>query len=112
MDVCEQDQVKLKSYFYDLRTALAGRWVNEKNSFPPVDFLNLLPISPPNIQEKVLELMHIKANQDEKYLHPKEILITDYLLETIIFNKENASSLQSGKKMSLELDLVFKQIIK
>ncbi len=112
IDVCEQDQVKLKSYFYALRTALAGRWIIEKNSFPPVAFLELLPIAPQNIQDKVLELMTIKANQDEKYLHPKEIIITDYLRETVLFNQENAGNLQSGKKMSLELDLVFRRIIK
>jgi uncharacterized protein len=87
MDVCEQEEVKLKSYFYALRTALAGRWIIEKNSFPPVDFLELLPIAPPAIQEKVKELMAIKANQDEKYLHPKEIVITDYLRETVLFNQ-------------------------
>lgn len=112
MEVCELEQVKLKSYFYALRTALAGRWIIEKNTFPPVDFLELLPIAPKHIQDKVLQLMNIKASQNEKYLHTKEILITNYLLETVLFNQENASSLQSGKKMSLELDLFFRGIIK
>lgn len=113
MDVCEQDQVKLKSYFYALRTALAGKWIIENNSFPPVDFMELLPIAPQNIQEKIKELMAIKANQDEKYLHPKEELITGFLLETVKFNQENAGGLVSGKKMSEELDLFFRgEIIK
>jgi uncharacterized protein len=112
MDVCEQEEVKLKSYFYALRTALAGRWIIEKNSFPPVNFMELLPIAPQHIQDKVLELMAIKANQDEKYLHPKEIVITDYLHETVLFNQENAGTLKSGKKMSLELDGVFRNEIK
>ena len=53
MAVCEQDQVKLKSYFYALRTALAGKWIIENNSFPPVAFTELLPIAPQNIQEKI-----------------------------------------------------------
>ncbi len=112
MDVCEQDQVKLKSYFYALRTALAGRWIIEKNIFPPVDFLELLPIAPKNIQDKVAELMHIKANQDEKYLHPKEVIITDYLRKKVLFNQENGGTLKSGKKMSVELDLYFREFIK
>jgi uncharacterized protein len=112
MDVCEQDQVKLKSYFYALRTALAGRWIIEQNSFPPVDFMELLPIAPQNIQDKVIELMNIKANQDEKYLHPKEVLITDYLRETVLFNQEKAVTLRSGKKMSEALDGVFRELIK
>lgn len=111
MDVCEQEEVKLKSYFYALRTALAGKWIIEYNTFPPVAFIELLPIAPQNIQEKVKELMQIKANQDESYLHPKEVLITDFLKETVQFNVENASGLKSGKKMSEELDGVFRGVI-
>lgn len=108
MDVCQAEEVKLKSYFYALRTALAGKWIIEHNSFPPVDFMELLPIAPQNIQEKVKELMTIKAKQDEKYLHPKEVLITDFLMETVKFNQENANGLGSGKKMAVELDEVFR----
>ena len=85
MDVCEMEEVKLKSYFYALRTALAGKWIIENNTFPPVAFADLLPIAPQNIQDKIIQLQQIKASQDEKYLHPKEVLITDFLLETVKF---------------------------
>jgi hypothetical protein len=57
------------------------------------------------------ELMQLKAHQDESYLHPKETLITDFLLETVQFNQDNASKLGSGKKMSEELDEVFRGMI-
>ncbi|WP_409416009.1 DNA polymerase beta superfamily protein [Flavobacterium sp. PS2] len=112
MDVCVMEEVKLKSYFYALRTALAGKWIIENNTFPPVAFADLLPIAPQNIQDKIIELQHIKANQDEKYLHPKEVLITNFLLETVQFNQENASALGSGNKMNEELDLFFRKMIK
>jgi len=112
MDVCEMEEVKLKSYFYALRTALAGKWIIENNTFPPVAFADLLPIAPQNIQDKIIELKAIKANQDEKYLHPKEVLIADFLLETLKFNQENASKLGSGKKLNEELDLFFFNVIK
>ena len=111
MDVCEQEEVKLKSYFYALRTALAGKWIIENNTFPPVAFMDLLPIAPQNIQEKIKELMQIKAHQDESYLHPKEVLITDFLKETVQFNIGNAADLRSGKKMAVELDGVFRGVI-
>lgn len=111
MEVCEMEEVKLKSYFYALRTALAGKWIIEKNTFPPVDFADLLPIAPQNIQDKIIELQNIKANQDEKYLHPKEVLITDFLIETLQFNQENANKLGSGKKLNEELDLFFRKSI-
>jgi predicted nucleotidyltransferase len=112
MDVCEQEEVKLKSYFYALRTALAGKWIIENNSFPPVDFMELLPIAPQNIKEKIKELMQLKANQHESYLHPKEIVITNFLQETVAYNQEHASSLRSGEKIAEELDGVFMNEIK
>jgi hypothetical protein len=111
MEVCSAEEVKLKSYFYALRTALAGKWIIEKNTFPPVAFSELLPIAPLEIQENIMELLDIKAQQDEGYLHPKEVLITDFLMETIRFNQENAGSLSSGKKVSVELDSFFKKNI-
>ena len=55
--------------------------------------------------------MQLKAQQDESYLHPKETLITDFLMETVQFNQENASKLGSGKKMAEELNAVFKGLI-
>jgi predicted nucleotidyltransferase len=112
MEVCEMEEVKLKSYFYALRTALAGKWIIENNTFPPVAFADLLPIAPKNIQEKILELQQIKATQGEKYLHPKEVLIADFLFETVEFNMENASKLGNGRKMGEELDLFFRSFIK
>eukprot|EP01137_Pigoraptor_chileana_P033429 Opistho-2@24254 len=111
MEVCQAEEVKLKSYFYALRSALAGKWILEKNSFPPVAFAELLPIAPNDVQSKIHELLTIKANQDEGYLHPKETLITNFLMETIAFNQEHASGLNSGKKVAEEMDGFFKEII-
>lgn len=108
MEVCEADHVKLKSYFYALRSALAGKWIVDNNTVPPVAFLELLPLAPANVQEKALELMNIKATQYEKYLHPREELITDYLKETIFYNQEYAPKLPAGKKINNELEGFFK----
>ncbi|VXB84731.1 conserved hypothetical protein [Flavobacterium sp. 9AF] len=107
MEACEQEKVKLKSYFYALRTALAGKWIIENNTFPPVAFKELLPIAPQNIQEKVIELMEIKANRNESYLHPKEEIITHFLQETVAFNQEQAKRLKGGKVDNEELDRFF-----
>ena len=109
MDICNAEEVKLKSYFYALRTALAGKWIIERNTFPPVAFAELLSIAPLPIQGKILQLQAIKVNQDEKYLHTKEVLITEFSMETIKFNEEGVKGLGSGKKMAEELDGVFRK---
>ena len=111
LEVCEKEQVKLKSYFYALRTVLAGQWIVTMNSFPPVAFMELLDIASKNIKEKVIMLMDIKASQDESYLHPKEEIITNFIKETLTFNIENATSLANSKRDNFKLDEIFKKII-
>ncbi|MFL9845835.1 nucleotidyltransferase domain-containing protein [Flavobacterium rhizosphaerae] len=108
MEVCEAEKVKLKSYFYALRSALAGKWIVDNKTIPPVAFKELIPLAPAHIQQKTDELLEIKAVQDEKYLHPKEVLITNYLKEIIAYNQKNAASLPSGKKVNEKLEEFFR----
>ncbi|CEN34172.1 nucleotidyltransferase domain-containing protein [Capnocytophaga cynodegmi] len=110
--VCQQDNVKLKSYLYALRTALAGKWIAEKNSFPPVAFSQLLTIAPANIQTKIQEIMNIKASQNESYLHPKEELITNFLIQTLTENSQKANNLSAGEKIHHELNTFFLETLK
>lgn len=112
MEVCNSEQIKLKNYFYALRTALAGKWIIENNSFPPVAFAELLPIAPTIVQDKILELQEIKSGQDEKYLHPREEVITEFLQETVLYNQEKSSGLSSGKKINTALEDFFRAEIK
>lgn len=111
MEACSLEQVKLKNYFYALRTALAGKWIIENNSFPPVAFAELIPLAPKDTQQRIIELLDIKAQMNEKYLHQKETIITKFLIDTIAFNKKYASSLASGKKINNELNEFFKNEI-
>lgn len=112
MEACSGEQVKLKSYFYALRSALACKWIIEQASFPPVVFYDLLPMAKTDVLEKITELLAIKSVQGEKYLHPKENLITDYLLELMAFSEKYALSLDSGKKMATELEMFFREEVK
>ena len=112
MEVCEAENVKLKSYFYALRTALAGKWIIENNTFPPVAFAELLKIAPALFREKIFELQDIKAGQDEKYLHPKEQLITKFLFDTIDYNQKHAVLLSPGKKINNDLEDFFRAEVK
>jgi predicted nucleotidyltransferase len=112
MPLCLAEEVKLKSYFYALRSALAGKWIIENTTIPPVAFETLLPIAPPIIQEKVAFLMEIKKSQNENYWHPKDFEISDFLLQTIEFNQKESAGLKSGKKIGEELDDFFINLIR
>lgn len=110
-ELCEQEHVKLKSYLYALRTALAGKWIVEQNSFPPVDFNKLLCIVPDEIQNKIREIMEIKASQNESYLHPKEPLITNFLVKTLSENTQKSQKLPNGMNINRELNVFFVESI-
>ncbi|MFK7031329.1 nucleotidyltransferase domain-containing protein [Flavobacterium oreochromis] len=112
MPACQQEQVKLKSYFYALRSTLAAQWILECDSIPPVAFSDLLPLAPASLQDKIQELLIIKATQDETYLHPKESLITDFLESALAHQQERAKGLRSGANRSGELDGFFRRMIK
>lgn len=46
LESCNKNEVKLKDYFYCLRTTLASKWVVEKGTFPPVIFHEMLDLLP------------------------------------------------------------------
>lgn len=106
-ELCQQENVKLKSYLYALRTALAGKWIAEQNSFPPVELDKLLCIAPNEVQDKIREIMEVKAFQNESYLHPKEPLITHFLTKTLTENIEKTKKLSVGKKIHRDLNDFF-----
>ena len=45
------------------------------------------------------------------YLHPKEVLITVFLLGKVSFNQENANKLVRGKKMNKESRICFLELL-
>lgn len=107
IEVCQAEKVKLKSYFYALRAALATTWIIKYDTIPPVPFNELLHLAPIDIQEKIALLLEVKTHQDEKYLHDKDNHISDYLMELIQYNKEHAQRLRAGKNMHDTLEAFF-----
>jgi predicted nucleotidyltransferase len=112
VEACQEENVKLKSYFYALRAALAATWIVEYDAIPPVAFAELVPLAPAAIQERIAQLLEIKTEQDEKYLHPKDVLVSDYLTTLIQYNKERAQKLRAGKNMHDALEAFFVEEVK
>ena len=112
MEVCQAETVKLKSYFYALRATLAAKWIVEYDTIPPVLFAELMPLAPADVQDKIATLLDVKAQENEKYMHPKDEQITDYLIKLIQYNKEHAHQLRSGKNIHRELEAFFVEEVK
>lgn len=111
-DICQKsDQVKLKKYFYALRTTVACNWVRTKRTIPPIQLSDMFEIIPEELRAKVQELIEIKAVQKEIYLHKREPLLDDYLAESIKQNDVVANDLPAAKGDFETLNNLYRKVV-
>lgn len=76
--------VKLKRYFYVLRSILACRWIVERNSPPPVPFAQLsAAYMPPEIAPTVEALLQVKTTVSELGTGERIGVLDDYITRAI-----------------------------
>lgn len=92
-----EDTVKLKSLFYALRTAMAGKWILECGTMPPVRFREMLPLVTTTVADEIEELMRIKSENAESYRHARPENVCNYISEIIATNDQYAKTLSGGK---------------
>lgn len=74
-------EVKIKKYFYVLRPILACKWIEQKNTVPPIDFQELLNeiISVGPLKTEIQQLLQRKIAGDELNMEPRIETINEYL---------------------------------
>ena len=108
----ESNEVKLKKYFYALRTAIAGKWVREQGTIPPIELPKMLDVVSEEVCNKIQELIAIKSQQNEDYLHRREPLLDEFLSEIINENEAVANYLPPAKGDIEKLDSFYRSIVK
>jgi predicted nucleotidyltransferase len=94
---CGSTEVKLKRYFYCLRSTLAGLWIARYKTIPPMELNQLLPvIEKPALVQTIQDLVQLKASKDEAYLHSRIEELEEFLKEGIAVCENAASSLPSS----------------
>ncbi|MCL1666819.1 nucleotidyltransferase domain-containing protein [Elizabethkingia ursingii] len=111
LEACRNDKVKLKSYFYFLRTALSGKWITEKKTTPPVLFSDLLTLVDSGIRTKIENLMALKATKGETYFHPNDWELFEFMERLVTENEEHSKSLSGGKADKAEMEQVFRKLV-
>ena len=105
-------KIKLKKLFYVLRPLMAAKWIIKKNEVPPMDIPNLIPIiEDKKIVSHINDLLEIKSNANEDYVHKMDNLITDFIDKE--FNYVSSIQLEdnSDVQSSDQLNKKFKEII-
>jgi predicted nucleotidyltransferase len=69
-DLSGEKEIKLKSYFYLIRSLLSCNWIVRSNEVLPMHIEGLMELVDAEIRKKLRVLIELKATVGEKYLHP------------------------------------------
>lgn len=84
--------IKLKSYFYLVRSLLSCNWIINDNSVLPMHIEGLMKYVEDEYKKRLRELIKLKATVGEKYLHPKDEILNAWVMELFVLietGKEN-----------------------
>ncbi len=98
-DIKDQDQYRLKKFFYVLRSTVACIWILEKDEMPPIDFHKMLAglNLPNNLIARINELIELKATISESYLHTGEQEIFSFIENNLAEAGRRSKELPSSK---------------
>lgn len=107
------EPIKLKRYFYCLRSTLAGMWIVSHQTIPPMELNKLLPIMEKKqpLVKKIHELVQLKAARDESYYHPRDADLEEFLKEGITLCEKEAAALPSSSSDDETLNAFFRKMI-
>ena len=78
------DSVKIKKYFYALRSTLAAHYVAKEHTVPPMEFQELLDyVNDSTLNGHVATLMEIKTQATEDTRHARIAYIDQFITDTI-----------------------------
>ena len=110
-DIKEADSVKLKSYFYLMRSLLTCNWVVKADTVPPMEIEGLMSLLSEDERFNLRELIKLKATVNEKYLHQKDRLMQEFVLELFAFIEPFKSQLGVNDSNYALLDQFFLKIL-
>ena len=108
------DTVRSKKYFYALRPILAARWIEQFNTFPPIEFQTLVDRLVPEgpLKEEILLLLKRKMAGDELASETRIDLINEFLEAELPRLQAYAKSLrQEIGDPTQQLDSLFRQTL-
>ena len=108
----QKDFVKSKKYFYVLRPVLACDWIKNENSFPPIEFQDLVDsqIEDESLKTKIASLLKRKMAGEELKEEPKIEILNEFLERKIEFYKDYVEQVEPNEKPPTKLlDTLFKE---
>ncbi len=110
-EVNGKPEYKLKKLFYALRTATACQWILEKTEIPPIEFSKMLAGLDLDklLVERINQLISIKSEASESYLHSGEEILLDFIANCIDEAETHGKNLPASTAKMEELNSFFKK---
>lgn len=98
-DYLQGERVRLKKYFYVLRSVLACQWLAERGGIPPVAFRELIEALLPagELKDTVEELLRRKRSGEEMDSEPPIPLLHRYLEQRLVELREQAGRMPQAE---------------
>ena len=88
----DKEEMKLKNYFYLIRSLLSCNWIVKDKSVLPMDIEGLMKLIDTERRDEIRDLIKLKGGVGEKYLHKKDESLNKWvsgLFEMLESSKEN-----------------------
>jgi len=107
----DKDEYKLKSLFYLVRSLLSCNWILEDKKVLPMDIFGLMLYVTDEQKLTIRELIALKGTVGEKYQHPKETRVHEWIVAW--FEKADAGKdkLEANKKDIADLNEFFLKML-
>lgn len=108
-----EEQVKYKKYFYVLRPILACKWIEKKESIPPVLFSELLnEVLEDDMRDSVDKLVQIKVGMNEYEKGVRIDKINDYIIQNLDYYKKRMECMEDDRNVNWsELNKLFVEML-
>lgn len=108
------EKVTIKKYFYVLRPILACKWIEMYNTFPPVEFPELVDkmLRPGPLKQELLAIMERKRAGQGLEQELKSLVIHDYVKTEIDRVQDYAKSMSEKREdITIQLNSIFQETI-
>lgn len=82
-DIDGKEEFKLKSFFYLVRSLLSCNWIVQDKTVLPMHIEGFMQYAEQPVKDRLLELIKLKAGVAEKYLHRKDPMMNEWIVEKL-----------------------------
>lgn len=110
-DLKDKKEIKLKSFFYLVRSLLSCNWIIESSSVLPMDIFGLMEKIDTEIRSRLKELIKLKAGVDEKFSYPKDEWMQSWIEEMWRKLEASKNNLSISETDMTDLDDFFLKMV-